>query len=81
MDFKEFNKGIIAEFRANDGKTTGMFANAPLVLVNSIGAKSGEPRITPLVHTRDGDRIVIIASKGGRPPTRTGCTTCGRTRR
>lgn len=67
MDFKKFNEDLIAEFRANNGKTTGMFAEAPLVLITHTGAKSGERRTTPLVHTRDGDRIVIIASKGGAP--------------
>jgi len=43
------------------------FAGAPLLLLTTRGAKSGEERTTPLVHTRDGDRYVIIASKGGAP--------------
>ena len=66
-DRNDFNRQVIEEFRANNGKVTGMFANAPLVLVTSTGAKSGQQRTTPLVHTRDGDNIVIIASKGGAP--------------
>jgi deazaflavin-dependent oxidoreductase (nitroreductase family) len=44
-----------------------MFANAPLVLLTMTGAKSGRRITIPLVHTRDGDRIVVIASKGGSP--------------
>ena len=44
-----------------------MFEGAPMLLLTTTGAKSGNPYTTPLVHTTDGDRIVIIASKGGAP--------------
>ena len=64
---KSFNQQVIDEFRANGGETTGPFAGAPLLLLTSIGAKSGEPRTSPVVHTRDGDRYIIIASKAGAP--------------
>jgi deazaflavin-dependent oxidoreductase (nitroreductase family) len=67
IDFNAFNAGIVEEFRANDGKVTGMFEGAPMVLVTHTGAKSGELRTTPLVHTIDGDRVIIIASMGGAP--------------
>ena len=64
----DWNAQIIAEFRANGGKVTeGMFVGAPLLLLTTTGAKSGKAFTTPLVHTTDGDRIVIIASKGGAP--------------
>lgn len=63
----DFNQKIIAEFRANDGKVGGQFANTPLLLLTTIGAKSGQPRTNPAAYTTDGDRIVIIASKGGAP--------------
>jgi deazaflavin-dependent oxidoreductase (nitroreductase family) len=66
-DPNDFNRTLVAEFRANDGKVTGMFAGAPLVLVTMVGAKSGKERVVPLAYTRDGDRLVIIASKGGHP--------------
>jgi deazaflavin-dependent oxidoreductase (nitroreductase family) len=66
-DFNAFNKALITEFREHDGAVSGPFAGAPLLLLTTTGAKSGSPRTTPLVHTRDGDRIVIIASKGGAP--------------
>ena len=66
-DFKSFNAGIIEEFRTNGGKVGGMFEGAPMLLLTTTGAKSGNPFTTPLVHTTDGDRIVIIASKGGAP--------------
>ncbi len=63
----DFNQTVIDEFRANGGETTGPFAGAPLLLLTSTGAKSGEPRTSPVVHTRDGDRYIIIASKAGAP--------------
>ena len=63
----EFNRKIIEEFRANGGKVGGMFEGAPMLLLTSTGAKSGQPRTTPLVYTRDGERIVVIASMAGAP--------------
>jgi deazaflavin-dependent oxidoreductase (nitroreductase family) len=66
-DLNDFNHTLIEEFRANDGKVAGVFAGAPMVLITHTGAKSGQERTTPLVHTRDGDRVVIIASMGGAP--------------
>jgi deazaflavin-dependent oxidoreductase (nitroreductase family) len=66
-DINAFNKALIDEFRANNGTVSGMFAQAPLMLLTHTGAKSGETRTSPLVYSRDGDRIVIIASKGGSP--------------
>jgi deazaflavin-dependent oxidoreductase (nitroreductase family) len=65
---REFNDQLIEEFRANGGKVlSGPFVGAPLLLLTTTGAKSGRPTTTPLVYTRDGDRIVIIASKAGAP--------------
>lgn len=65
MDALEFNRKLIEEFRANDGVCDGPFDGAPLVLVTMTGAKSGRRLTSPLVHTRDGDDVVIIASNGG----------------
>ena len=65
---QQFNQGVMKEFRENGGKAvSGPFVNAPLLLLTTTGAKSGKPFTTPLVYTKDGDRIVIIASKGGFP--------------
>ena len=61
----DFNQAIIDEFRANGGKVGGYFAGANMLLLHTIGAKSGQPRTNPLVYTTDGDRMVLIASKGG----------------
>jgi deazaflavin-dependent oxidoreductase (nitroreductase family) len=61
----DFNAAIIAEFRANEGKVGGYFEGADLLLLHTTGAKSGQPRTNPLVYARDGDRLVVTASKGG----------------
>jgi deazaflavin-dependent oxidoreductase (nitroreductase family) len=63
----DFNQSLIEEFRATNGKVTGDFAGRPLLLLTTTGARSGQPRVSPLVYTTDGDHIVIIASKGGAP--------------
>ena len=67
FDFHAFNRGVIEEFRSSGGRVGGPFEGAPMVLVTHRGAKSGKEYTTPLVHTRDGDDVVIIASKGGAP--------------
>lgn len=63
----DFNKAVIEEFRANEGKVGGYFENIPLLLLHTIGAKSGAERVSPLAYYNEGDKIVIIASKGGAP--------------
>jgi deazaflavin-dependent oxidoreductase (nitroreductase family) len=63
----DFNQRIIEEFHANAGKVGGPFAGAPMLLLHTTGAKSGRQRVNPLVYLPDGDRYVIIASKGGAP--------------
>ncbi len=61
----DFNNKIIDEFRANEGKVTGPFSGAPLLLLTTTGAKSGVTRTTPLAYSADGDRLIIIASYAG----------------
>ena len=63
--WKQMNDPVIEEFRANGGKVKGR--QWPLILLTTIGAKSGQPRINPLNFSTDGDRLVVIASKGGSP--------------
>jgi deazaflavin-dependent oxidoreductase (nitroreductase family) len=63
----DWNKQVIAEFRANDGKVGGPFENMTLLLLHTTGAKSGKQRVNPVATIKDGDRWVIIASKGGAP--------------
>jgi len=66
-DANDWNKKVIEEFRANEGKVGGMFADMNLLLLHNSGAKSGLPRINPVVYLADGDRYVVIASKAGAP--------------
>jgi deazaflavin-dependent oxidoreductase (nitroreductase family) len=61
----DFNRSIIEEFRANNGKVGGYFAGANMLLLHTVGAKSGQARTNPLVYVTDGDHLVVIASKGG----------------
>jgi deazaflavin-dependent oxidoreductase (nitroreductase family) len=63
----DFNAAIIDEFRANGGKVGGQFEGAPMVLLHTIGARSGEERVNPLVYQSAGDDLAIFASKGGAP--------------
>jgi deazaflavin-dependent oxidoreductase (nitroreductase family) len=62
----ERNQAIIAEFRANAGKVGGPFADTSLLLLTTVGARTGQPRTTPLAYVSDGDRLVVTASNGGR---------------
>ena len=63
----DWNDKIIAEFRANGGKVGGPFEGATLLLLHHVGARSGTERVAPLAYFPDGDRMLIIASKGGAP--------------
>jgi deazaflavin-dependent oxidoreductase (nitroreductase family) len=62
-----WNDAIIKEFRENGGKVGGNFEGRTLLLLHSVGAKSGQERVNPVAYVKDGDRYVIIASKGGAP--------------
>jgi deazaflavin-dependent oxidoreductase (nitroreductase family) len=61
----DFNANVIEQFRANDGKVGGNFEGASLLLLHSRGARSGEPRLHPVMYQRDGDRYLVFASKAG----------------
>ena len=63
----DWNEKIIAEFRANGGKVGGNFVGATLIIMHTIGAKSGKERVIPVMTIEDDGRFVIIASKGGSP--------------
>ena len=67
---KAFNKSIVDEFRANDGKVGGPFEGAALLLLTTTGAKSGQPRLAPLAYlTIDGKAFIIgsARAKAGAP--------------
>jgi len=62
---KAFNNNVADEFRANDGKVGGQFEGADLLLLTTTGAKSGEPRVSPLAYFRIDGKLLIIGSFAG----------------
>jgi deazaflavin-dependent oxidoreductase (nitroreductase family) len=60
-----FNQRNIAEFRANHGQLGGNFTGAPVLLLHTVGARSGQPRVNPMMYLADGDRYLVFASKAG----------------
>jgi deazaflavin-dependent oxidoreductase (nitroreductase family) len=64
----DFNTKMIEEFRANEGRVGGPWADTTLILIHHIGARSGTERVTPLGCSPQGDgRFAIVASNGGSP--------------
>lgn len=63
----DWNAQIIEEFRANDGKVGGNFEGAPLLLLHTTGARSGEERIHPMMYQDLGGSVAVFASKAGAP--------------
>lgn len=61
----DWNAAIIAEFRAGGGRVGGPFDGAPLLLLHSVGARSGKERINPMMYQAVGDAYAVFASKGG----------------
>ena len=64
-NLNDWNAKTIAEFRSNHGKVGGDFEGAPLLLLHHVGARSGKPRINPMMYLKDGDRYLVFASKAG----------------
>jgi deazaflavin-dependent oxidoreductase (nitroreductase family) len=61
----DWNAKFIEEFRANAGKVGGFFANKPVLILHTTGARSGLGRLAPLVYRKEADRVFVFASKGG----------------
>jgi len=64
-ELKGFNARVVEEFRANGGKVGGPFEGADLLLLTTTGAKSGQPRVSPLAYQRVDGRMLIIGSYRG----------------
>jgi deazaflavin-dependent oxidoreductase (nitroreductase family) len=64
-DGNDFNARNIAEFRANHGRVGGPFEGAPLVVLHTVGAKSGQPRTNIMMYLADGERYLVFASANG----------------
>jgi deazaflavin-dependent oxidoreductase (nitroreductase family) len=62
-EWHDMNAGVIREFRANGG--TVRSRKWPVILLTTTGERTGRPHVTPLNFSEDGERLVVIASKGG----------------
>ena len=67
LSHERFNAKIIDEFRANAGTVGGPFEGAPVLILHTRGAKTGQDRVHPVVYQPVGDALAVFASKGGAP--------------
>ncbi|WP_343449459.1 nitroreductase family deazaflavin-dependent oxidoreductase [Micromonospora oryzae] len=63
----DWNEKVIAEFRANGGRVGGQFAGAPLLLLHTVGARSGQTRVNPMMYQEVDGGYAVFASKAGAP--------------
>jgi deazaflavin-dependent oxidoreductase (nitroreductase family) len=64
----DWNESVIAEFRRNEGRVGGYFEGAPMILLHTIGARTGTVRVVPVVYfPQDDGSMLVVASKGGAP--------------
>ncbi len=65
----DWNSKVIEEFRSNGGRVGGQFEGAPLLLLHTVGARSGAERVSPVMYRKvdDTGRVAVFASKAGAP--------------
>src|SRR5689334_23084768 len=63
----DFNRAIVEEFRANGGVVGGPFEGGTLLLLHTVGAKSGQPRLSPLAYLTIDEKMIIVGSYAGAP--------------
>ncbi len=61
----DFNQQVITEFRANGGKVGGMFEGAPILILHTVGARTGRDLVSPLVYHAMGRKYLVYGSAGG----------------
>jgi deazaflavin-dependent oxidoreductase (nitroreductase family) len=68
-DVNDWNKHVIEEFRSNEGKVSGGFEGAPILLLTTTGAKSGLKRTNPMMYLQADEpgTVYVFASKAGAP--------------
>ncbi len=66
-DQKDYNRQLIEQFRASWSKRGGPMEDRAMLLLTTIGAKSGQPRTTPMMYIPDGNRLIVLASNAGAP--------------
>jgi deazaflavin-dependent oxidoreductase (nitroreductase family) len=67
VNVNDWNAQMIEEFRANAGKPSGQFEGAPVLLLTTTGAKTGQKRVNPMMYLAEGEAIYVFASKAGAP--------------
>jgi deazaflavin-dependent oxidoreductase (nitroreductase family) len=67
MSLDDWNRSITEEFRSNGGKVGGQFANVPILLLHTVGARSGEPRLNPLAYQQLDGAYAVFGSFAGAP--------------
>jgi deazaflavin-dependent oxidoreductase (nitroreductase family) len=63
----DWNRKVIEEFRANEGRVSGAFQGAPVLLLHTWGRKTGAERVNPMMYLAEGGRVFVFASKAGAP--------------
>jgi len=66
-EMSDWNNKIVEEFRANGGKVGGPFEGAPLLLLHTVGARTGQERVNPIMYMRVDGGYAVFASKAGAP--------------
>ena len=66
-DYGSVKEQLIAEIRAYGHAVTGIYVGRQALVLTSTGARSGEPRVSPLAYSMDAGRFVVTASRGGSP--------------
>jgi len=62
-----FGDEHVRVYRETGGERGYHWRGTTILLLSTVGRRSGEPRTTPLIHRTDGDRWIVVASKGGAP--------------
>jgi len=62
-DMKEHNRRLVEQFRA-DGRRMG---DSPMLVLTTVGRRTGRPHTTPMMYVRDGERLLVLASNAGAP--------------
>jgi deazaflavin-dependent oxidoreductase (nitroreductase family) len=67
---KGWQRDHVEKYVASSGRDGHIWRGVPTLLLTTRGRVSGQPRRTPLIYGRDGDRVFVVASKGGsdKPP-------------
>ena len=63
----DWNRKVIEEFRANEGRVSGPFQGAPVLLLHTWGRKTGAERVNPMMYLAEDGRVFVFASKAGAP--------------